>query len=89
MTNRRRRKLQEWLGLQRERALLLASLRDLNQKLESVRSGLSNSPLPLDGYTIKLGGTDDVPGISGLWLENFIDHAIAERVVTEEEVFTT
>jgi hypothetical protein len=49
MTNTRQRRLQdEWLGLQRCRALTLASLRSLNEQLEDIRPELSDPP-PLEG----------------------------------------
>ena len=41
---------------------------------------------PLDNFTIKLGGTDEQPGISGLWLESYIKQALAERVIREDEI---
>jgi hypothetical protein len=85
MTNRRRKHLkEEWLGLQRERARTLLSLRDLNERLEELRPALRNPPL--DGYTIKLGGTDRTPGLCGLWIEHFIERAVAERVLDLEEL---
>ena len=73
-----------WLELQRERALTLMSLRALNEKLERLRPSLRNPPL--DGYTIKLGGTGQTPGLSGQWLETYIDRAIAARLVSEDEI---
>ena len=55
MTNTRQRRLQdEWLGLQRCRALTLASLRSLNEQLEDIRPELRDPP-PLDGFTDKIG----------------------------------
>jgi hypothetical protein len=84
MTRRRRRHLNQWLRLQRRRVLTLASLRNLNERLEDLRPALRDPPL--DGYTIKLGGTDMTPGLSGLWLEHYIDQALAERVISEDEL---
>ena len=69
MTNRRRQ-FQRWMALQRERALTLISLRDINEEIEDIRPELEDPPL--DNFTIKLGGTDEQPGISGLWLESYI-----------------
>jgi hypothetical protein len=83
-TRNRRRRTQKWLELQRERALTLMSLRALNESLEQMRPTLHNPPL--DGYTIKLGGTGRTPGLSGQWLETYIDRAIAERIVSEDEL---
>jgi hypothetical protein len=74
------------MSLQRERALTLLSLRDLNERLEDIRPDLRDPPL--DGYTIRLGGTDEQPGISGLWLESYIKQALAERVIYEDELVT-
>jgi hypothetical protein len=73
-----------WLELQRERALTLVSLRALNEKLESLRPSLHYPPL--DGFTITLGGTGRVPGLSGQWLETFVDSAIAENIIGEDEL---
>jgi hypothetical protein len=72
------------MTLQRKRILTLVSLRALNERLEDIRPGL-RSP-PLDGFTIKLGGTDETPGLSGLWLEHYINRALAERVISEDEL---
>jgi len=77
-------RMQRWLELQRERALMLVSLRALNEKLERLRPSLRNPPL--DGFTVKLGGTGQTPGLSGQWLESYIDRAIAARVLHEDEL---
>jgi hypothetical protein len=82
--NRNHRRMNRWMALQRERALTLLALRKLNQSLENIRPALRNPPL--DGYTIKLGGTDETPGISGLWLEHYLDCALSERIIDEEEL---
>lgn len=81
---RRRQQLQRWMALQRERALTLMSLRDINGQIEDMRAELQDPPL--DNFTIKLGGTDEQPGISGLWLESYIKQALAERIIDEGEV---
>jgi hypothetical protein len=80
----RKRNYRKWIALQRERALTLMSLRALNEKLEDIRPALRNPPL--DGYTIKLGGTDRTPGLSGLWLEHYLDRALAAHVIHEDEL---
>jgi hypothetical protein len=86
MTNTRQRRLQdEWLGLQRCRALTLASLRSLNEQLEDIRPELRDPP-PLDGFTEKIGGTGAEPGSFGLWLDRFIALAVEAEIVTEEEL---
>ena len=81
---RRGQQLQGWMALQRERALTLMSLRDINEQIEDMRPELQDPPL--DNFTIKLGGTDEQPGISGLWLESYIKLALAERVIREDEI---
>ena len=86
MTNTRQRRLQdEWLGLQRCRALTLASLRSLNEQLEDIRLQLREPP-PLDGYTDKIGGTEAEPGLFGLWLDRFIELAVEAEIVSEKEL---
>jgi hypothetical protein len=86
MTKTRQRRLQdEWLGLQRCRALMLASLRSLNEQLEDIRPELSDPP-PLDGFTDKIGGTGAEPGSSGLWLDRFIELVVEAGIVEEEEL---
>jgi hypothetical protein len=60
------------------------SLRALNEKLEDIRPDLRNPPL--DGYTIKLGGTDRTPGLSGMWLEHYIERALAAHVIYEDDL---
>ena len=86
MTNVRQRRLQdEWLGLQRCRALTLASLRSLNEQLEDIRPELRDPP-PLDGYTDKIGGTEAEPGLFGLWLDRFIALAVEAEIVSEKEL---
>ena len=72
------------MALQRERALTLMSLRDINEQIEDMRLDMQNPPL--DNFTIKLGGTDEQPGISGLWLESYIKQALAEHVINEDEL---
>jgi hypothetical protein len=74
----------KWVGLQRVRALTLASLRDINEQIEEIRPELQGAPL--DGYTIKLGGTDDVPGIFGLWLERYLSEAVAKEIISEDDL---
>jgi len=81
---RTRRLEQEWLSLQRARALTLASLRDINERLEAIRPELCEPQL--DGYTHRLGGTRDDPGICGLWLERFIEQAVSAEILSEEEL---
>ena len=81
---RRRQQLQRWMALQRERALTLMSLRDINEQIEDMRPEVQDPPL--DNFTIKLGGTDEQPGISGLSLESYIKQALAERIIDEGEV---
>ena len=81
---KRGQQLQGWMALQRERALTLMSLRDINEQIEDMRPELQDPPL--DNFTIKLGGTDEQPGISGLWLESYIKLALAERVIREDEI---
>ena len=83
---RRRQQLQRWMALQRERSLTLMSLRNINEEIEDMRPELQDPPL--DNFTIKLGGTDEQPGISGLWLESYIKQALAERVIHEDELAT-
>jgi hypothetical protein len=78
------RRFRRWMALQRERALTLISLRDINEEIEDIRPELVNPPL--DNFTIKLGGTDELPGISGLWVESYIKQALAERIIDEDEV---
>jgi hypothetical protein len=72
---------------QRERALTLVSLRDINEQIEDMRPDLRDPPL--DNFTIKLGGTDDTPGISGLWIESYIKQALAERIISEDDLEMT
>ena len=79
---RRRQQLQRWMALQRA-ALTLMSLRDINEQIEDMRPELQYPPL--DNFTIKLGGTDEQPGISGLWLDSYIKQALAERIIHEGE----
>ena len=81
---KRSQQLQTWMALQRERAMTLVSLRDINGQIEDMRPELRDPPL--DNFTIKLGGTDKQPGISGLWLESYIKQALAERVIREDEL---
>ena len=83
---RRREQLNRWMRLQRERALMLMQLREVNEAIEDMRPELQDPPL--DNFTIKLGGTDEQPGISGLWLESYLKQALAERVIYEDELAT-
>jgi hypothetical protein len=81
----RRTKFDAWIALQRKRALLLASLRTTNELLEGIRPGLGENA-PLDGFTIRLGGTDQTPGMFGLWLDEFIREYVAKQIVREDEL---
>jgi hypothetical protein len=74
-----------WTDLQRERAHVLASLRDVNERIELLRPRFKEPP-PLDGYTDKLGGTADCPGFAGLWLEDYLRSAVAWRIISKEEL---
>ena len=72
MTNARYRRLtQEWLGLQRARAITLASLRSLNEQLEDIRP--VRDP-PLAEFT----------RMPRNWIDRYLDEALAEEIVTEE-----
>jgi hypothetical protein len=82
--NRNDRRMSRWLALQRERALTLLELRKLNERLEDIRPLLRDPPL--DGYSIKLGGTGETPGVSGLWLEHYLDRALDEHIISEDEL---
>jgi hypothetical protein len=62
----------------------LLELRHLNERLEDMRPLLRDPPL--DGHTVKLGGADSTPGISGLWLEHYLDCALTERIISEDEL---
>jgi hypothetical protein len=63
----------------------LVSLRDLNEQIEDLRLDLRNPPL--SEFTPYLGGTSEKPGmISGQWVERYFDEALAEDIVTEEEL---
>lgn len=75
--SRHRRLVNEWLGLQRCRALTLASLRDLNEQLEDIRPDLRDPPL-----------AEPMPRICERWIERSIDAAIDEGVVYEDEIAT-
>ena len=75
MTNARYRRLsQEWLGLQRARALTLASLRSLNEQLEDIRPELRDPPLA------------EFTRMPQRWIDRYLDEALAEEVVTEDEL---
>lgn len=80
-------KFDSWLALQRKRAILLATLRATNELLENIRPGLG-ADAPLDGYTIKLGGTDAAPGMAGLWLDEFLRECVAQRIVDEDDLIS-
>jgi hypothetical protein len=81
-------KISRWVSLNRERAFTLLELRRLNRRVESEgrRLRARGARLPLDGYTSRLGGTEAEPGLSGLWLETYIDRAIEERVIDPEDI---
>ena len=60
-----------WIELQRERAITLASLRSSTNALSGTGHASANRLCSM-ATPIKLGGTDDQPGITGLWLESYI-----------------
>lgn len=85
MTRQRYQRLaDEWLGLQRARALTLASLRDLNEQIEDIRPELRDPPLA--DFTPRLGGTENNPGAYGRWIDRYLDEALAEEIVSEGEL---
>ena len=75
---RYRRLVQEWLGLQRCRALTLASLGDLNEQLEDIRPELRDPPLG-----------EPMPKICARWIDRCIDEAIDEGFLHEDELVVT
>ena len=78
MTNTRHRRLtQEWLGLQRCRALTLASLLDINEQLEDIGGELRHPPLG-----------DLMPQSTSRWIERCIDEAVAAEIIDEREIVT-
>jgi hypothetical protein len=83
----RKKQVDVWIELQRERALTLAALRAVNERIERLRARFDDPPL-LDGYTDKLGGTAEIPGFAGLWLEDFLKSAVAWRIIGEGELPT-
>jgi hypothetical protein len=72
---RYRRLVQEWLGLQRCRALTLASLRDINEQIEDIRPELRDPPL-----------AEPMPKICDRWIGRIIDQAIDDGLVCEDEL---
>jgi hypothetical protein len=79
------KKRKKWLALQRARCLTLASLRHINELIEAARPDAGEKP-PLDNYTIKLGGTWDAPGKSGMWFERYVTEALNEGIITAPEL---
>jgi hypothetical protein len=85
MTNSRyRRLMQEWEGLQRARALTLASLRDINEQLEDIRPELRDPPLA--EFTRQLGGTISEPGALGRTIQRYLDEVVAADFVDEDDL---
>jgi hypothetical protein len=67
--------VQEWEGLQRARALTLASLRNINEQLEDIRHELRDPTLG-----------EPMPRVCMRWIERCIDEAIDEGIVYEDEI---
>ena len=79
--------LAAWADLQRKRAGVLATLRDVNEQIELLRPRFKEPP-PLDGYTDKLGGTAECPGFAGIWLEDYLRSAIAWQIISKDDLAT-
>ena len=82
---RKKAAVDTWVDLQRQRAHVLASLRNVNERIERLRPKFKEPPM-LDRYTDKLGGTAECPGFTGLWLEDYLRSAIAWQIVSKDEV---
>jgi hypothetical protein len=82
------KRMTRYVRLARARAMTLAELRSLNQRIEREARVLraKGAEPPLDGYTSRLGGTDAEPGLSGIWLEAYIERAIEANILNPDEL---
>jgi hypothetical protein len=76
-----------WRRLHRARAMTLRDLRNLNERVESEARRLRACGIDdeLDRYTDRLGGTEASPGLSGLFLEAYIERALELGLIDPDE----
>jgi hypothetical protein len=76
-------------ALHRQRALLLVSLLDLNNKIEAHRInsavGGFSADGPMEGYTARLFGTAANPSPLNHWPRRYIAACVAAGVITQKE----
>ena len=80
----------EWAELQRQRAIAVATLLKINQRIEALKGEISpKGPMPnlaLDGYTHRLFGADSRPTVTNHWPLNYLRACIQAGIVTEKEI---
>lgn len=82
--------LDQTRALHRQRALLLVSLLDLNDKIEAHRVDTAVGGVyadgPMEGYTARLFGTGSNPSPLNHWPRRYIAACLAAGIITKKEV---
>jgi hypothetical protein len=80
----------EWRDLQRQRALTVAKLLDLNEKIENlkveIRAPGAFPNLELDGFTPRLWGTGSWGTALNYGPKAYLEACVSAKVITEKEV---
>lgn len=79
-----------WRALQRRRALAIMEMMKASRQIEAMRlqtiSGGMVPNLPLDGFTLKLGGAFSDVCVTGHWHREFLKQAVTLGIITEKEI---
>jgi hypothetical protein len=79
-----------WHDLQRQRALTVLALRQINKAIETKKSSYrvqgQLSPLPCDGHMHRLFGSRKAPGISGLGAQEYLSQCVVEGFLSRKEL---
>jgi len=79
-----------WRALQRRRALAIMEMMKASRQIEAMRqqtiSGGMVPNLPLDGFTLKLGGAFSDACVTGHWYREFLKQAVTLGIITEKEL---
>jgi hypothetical protein len=80
----------EWLDLQRQRALMILGLRRINAEIETLRAGLKSggsiANLPCDGFSLRLLGSADAPGLNKALVAEYLRQCRNAGAISEKEI---
>jgi hypothetical protein len=87
---RAKQRASEWRALQRERALAVAKLLDLNRQVEKLKSEIcSRGATPIleaDGFTHRLFGADSRLTVINHWPRQYLESCIKAGIIKQGEI---